>query len=144
MNSIARYLLVALTAGLLSFGVTRWLASQQAPADEMAWLRREFALSTAQADAIAALHTQYGPVCDEHCARVMAARERLAGLPPGSPEAAAARTDLDRLAQVCTESTRRHLEAVAALMDPAQGERYLQLVGAKLATHSHAEPLGLR
>jgi hypothetical protein len=51
---------------------------------------------------------------------------------------------MERLAQVCSDSTRRHLEGVAALMDPTQGARYLALIGGKIAVHNHAEPLGLR
>ncbi len=135
---------IAVIAGLASFGLTRWVAARQAPVDEMAWLRQEFALSDRQAEAIAELHARYGPVCDEHCANVMTTRQRLAGLAPGTPAHAEATAEMERLARVCAESTRRHLEAVAALMDPAQGTRYLALIGSKIATHNHAEPLGLR
>ncbi|GAB1489977.1 hypothetical protein MASR2M8_24340 [Opitutaceae bacterium] len=144
MKTLLSCLLIALLAGLTSFGLTRWIASQRAPANEMAWLRKEFALSAAQADAIEKLHARYSPVCDEHCARVMAAQQRLAGLERGTPAHAEASAEMQRLTQICTESTRSHLEAVAALMDPRQGARYLELVGTKVASHSHAEPLGLR
>jgi hypothetical protein len=136
--------LIAVVAGLTSFGLTRWVASQRAPADEMAWLREEFALNAQQAEAIARLHARYGPVCDEHCANVMATRQRLAGLTPGTPAHVEASAEMERLAQVCSDSTRRHLEGVAALMDPTQGARYLALIGGKIAVHNHAEPLGLR
>ncbi len=144
MKTLLSCALIAVVAGLASFGLTRWVAARQAPADEMAWLRKEFALSASQADAIASLHARYGPVCDEHCANVMATRQRLAGLAPGTPAHAEATAQMEKLAQVCSESTRRHLEAVAALMDPAQGARYLALIGSKVAAHNHAEPLGLR
>ena len=144
MKTLLLCALIAVVAGLTSFGLTRWVASQRAPADEMAWLRQEFALNAQQAEAIARLHARYGPVCDEHCANVMATRQRLAALTPGTPAHAEASAEMERLAQVCSDSTRRHLEAVAALMDPAQGARYLALIGGKIAEHNHAEPLGLR
>lgn len=144
MKTLSLCLLIAVLAGLTSFGLTRWIASSRAPGNEMAWLRKEFALTPAQAAAIENLHARYGPVCDEHCARVMATQQRLAGLEPGTPAHADAMAEMDRLARVCTETTRDHLQAVAALMDPRQGERYLQLIGARIASHSHAEPLGLR
>lgn len=144
MKTLLSCVVIAVLAGLGSYGLTRWIAARGGPADEMAWLRKEFALSDGQAEAIARLHARYGPVCDEHCANVMATRQRLAGLAPGTPAHAEASAEMDRLARVCADSTRRHLEAVAALMDPAQGARYLELIGAKVAAHNHAEPLGLR
>lgn len=144
MKTLLQCLAIALIAGLASYGLTRWFASSRAPADEMAWLRTEFALSTDQATAIERLHARYGPVCDEHCAQVMATRARLANLQPGTPAQTETAAEMERLTRICTASTRDHLEAVAALMDPQQGARYLELVGAKLAAHTHTEPLGLR
>jgi len=148
VKTAALCLAIALVAGLVSFGLTRWIAASSAPADEMAWLRQEFALTPAQSEAIERLHADYRPVCAEHCARIMEARERLVALErAGGPDTAAhaaAAAEMAQLIRTCTESTRRHLEAVAALMSPDQGRRYLELVGAKVAQHSHAEPFGLR
>ncbi len=144
MKTLLPCLLIAVLASVTSFGLTRWIAAQRAPATEMAWLRKEFSLTAVQADAIEKLHARYGPVCDEHCARVMATQQRLAGLERGTPAHAEASAEMARLTQICAESTRGHLEAVAALMDPRQGSRYLELIGAKVASHTHAEPLGLR
>lgn len=148
MKTATLCLAIALVAGLASFGVTRWLAASSAPADEMAWLRKEFALTAEQAGAIERLHEAYRPVCTEHCARILEARERLAALERtdgrDSAAYAAAAAAMTQLTRTCTESTRAHLEAVAALMSPEQGRRYLELVGSKVAQHGHAEPFGLR
>ncbi len=144
MKTLFQCLALALIAGLASYGLTRWVASTRGQTDEMTWLRTEFALSADQATAIERLHERYGPVCDEHCARIMATRARLAGLQPGTSAQAETAAEMERLTRICTASTRNHLEAVAALMDPRQGARYLELVGAKVAAHTHTEPLGLR
>src|ERR1700676_5535075 len=47
---------------------------------ELAWLKSEFALTSAQYDKVLTLHHAYSPVCADHCSRYMAAHRRLADL----------------------------------------------------------------
>lgn len=130
-----------LAAGLLSFGLTRWLAAPAAaPDDELAWMQSEFHLTPAQVAAIDRLHDDYAPVCMAHCAAINRARAQLAT----APDPAAARTELARLEAVCSDATQAHLQRVAAIMPPAQAARFLALTTPKVAAQSHAAPLDLR
>jgi len=44
---------------------------------ELAWLKREFALTSEQYDKVVAAHHAYRPVCADHCMRYVAAHHRL-------------------------------------------------------------------
>jgi Spy/CpxP family protein refolding chaperone len=141
---------VTLSAILLAaaaFALTRHLVSKSAP-DEMTWLREEFRLTPAQADAIEKIHAAYEPICADHCERIGQARRRLHALetnPQANPtELAAAREAWRLLGEECTTATRSHLEAVAAQMSPEQGQRYLALVGPRLTRRDPGQPFGLR
>jgi len=138
---------LALVVGFAAFAVTQRCMRHALP-DEMTWLREEFAVTAAQADAIEQLNTAYDPVCAEHCRRIGAARHRLQSLlaAPNTPAAdlADAQNTWQSLCAECTTATRAHLEAVAAQMSPEQGKRYLDLVGPKLTRREPGKPFGLR
>ena len=130
-------------AGVSAFFVTRKLAPSPAPTGELTWLTSEFQLSPAQASRIQALHDAYTPVCAQHCASILDTKNRIENAT--SPDLKAnAQTELQRLVATCHDSTQAHLHAVAAAMDPAQGARYLAMIGPRLSAHQHAEPFGLR
>jgi hypothetical protein len=138
------FALCVLVAGLASFGLTRWLASPAVVVmnDEITWIRDEFHLSPAQTAAIEKLHDDYFPVCMEHCKLVVAARKSLASAPVS--EKPAAQAELLRLETVCQNATRAHLQRVAAVMPPGEGQRFLALVLPKLTHLEHTSPLGLK
>jgi hypothetical protein len=73
------------------------------------------------------LQIAYAPVCEAHCGAVAAAQDALSAA-TDEPARAAARAELARLERVCSEATRAHLQAVAALMEPAQAARFLALM----------------
>lgn len=94
--------------------------------DAMAWLRADFKLTDAEFGAIKRLHEDYGKECARHCAAIMAARERHA------PAA-----EMERLESRCEQSMTAHFHEVAALMDPAEGRRYLNIVLPRVASYDH-------
>lgn len=144
MPPLLRFATLAAFAALAAFGLTRWLAPTPTPPNnEVAWLTREFQLTPAQASHIAALHTAYQPVCEEHCRLILEASQQLADA--DSPEARlAAEQALDARTLLCQDATRAHLHAVAAVMDPLQAARYLAAIEPRLADHEHLRPLGLK
>lgn len=124
---------VALTAGAVAFAACFALNDDPElrrvarAGDAMAWLRVEFKLNDAQAAAVKRLHDDYSVQCGEHCAAILAARER------GAPAA-----EVARLEAVCVNAMTRHFEAVAALMPAGQGARYLATVLPKVSGYNHA------
>jgi hypothetical protein len=131
-------LVLALAAGLLGYGLTRFvLRSPAAEADathaQLDWLAREFSLDVATRAEIARLQTAYEPVCETHCAAVARAQAALRAAGPEPAVRAAAETELARLKQVCAEATRAHLREVAALMPPAEAKRFLAMMEPRVA-----------
>ncbi len=148
MKPSIRLTLLALTVGAIAFGLTRWLVCPHADADEIAWMKTEFHLTSAQTAAIEKLHDDYGPVCMEHCRLIREAGVRLTALETAnqrnSADYVAAIAEMNRLKSVCHDATKKHLEAVAAQMSPDEGRRFLYLTLPKLVDQSHAAPLDLR
>jgi len=101
--------------------------------DAMRWLRVEFRLSEAQTATIQKMHDDYAVVCGEHCAAIIAARERSA---PAAEQAA--------LEAVCVDAMKGHFAAVAAQMPAGQGERYLATVLPRVAEYDHANAPNVR
>ncbi len=123
---------VVLAACAAAFGVVYALNTDRAlqaaarEGDAMAWLRAEFRLEAAQFSAIKKLHDDYSVACGEHCAAIMAAREKQA---PAAEVAA--------LEKVCVDAMTAHFRRVAALMPAGQGERYLATVLPRVAGYQH-------
>lgn len=113
----------------------------------VAWLRDEFRLNDDQVRRIKAMHEAYQDVCAEHCAAIGEARAHLNGLRSSGADAALIRDAEARLAEVdlkCRSSTEAHVRAVAAIMGPKQGGRYLEMVLPKLAHVEHRGAPDLR
>ena len=130
-------ILLALAAGLIAYAATRLAmpkpqATLATTEDQLAWLTREFDLGPEQAAAAERLKIAYGPVCEGHCVAIAAAEKALAAATDDTARALA-RAELARLERVCAEATRAHLQAVAALMSPAQGSRFLALMEPRVA-----------
>lgn len=132
-------ILLALVAGLLGYGLTRLAIRPPAPHEasapeaQLAWLEREFALSSAACDEIKRLQLAYAPLCEQHCAAIVRAQAALKAAAGDAAGRAAAQAELARLKRVCAESTRAHLEAVAAQMPPAQAARFLAMMEPRVA-----------
>lgn len=144
MSPLVRYILLAIAAAALAFGVTYLVLrpATNADTDEMAWMQKEFHLTPAQTTAIEKLHEDYHPVCMEHCKRIMQARQKLASAP--STEKTIAQAELTRLEAVCHDATQAHVQRVAAAMSMEEGARFLKLVGPKVSGQHHDSPLGLK
>jgi hypothetical protein len=125
--------MVILAACAVAYGVCYAMgrepaALRQAMAERnaMEWLRADFALSDTQFAAIKQLHDDYGKECARHCAAIMDAKRRHA------PAA-----EIGRLEATCERSMAGHFHQVAALMDPAQGRRYLAIVLPRVVRYDH-------
>lgn len=140
MKRLLVILAVVVLVGAGSYGITRLVVPPPADEDQIVWLTREFKLTPAQAATIEALHLAYIPVCSDHCAAIVAARERLAS----SPADPNLRTEVLRLERICQEATLQHVRAVAAHMDAAQGARFLALVEPRILRHEHHAAFGLK
>lgn len=139
MRNFVLTCVLALAACATAFGVFYALNDDAAirkaarDGDAMAWLRVEFCLNDTQFATIKKLHDDYAIVCGEHCAAIMAARERSA---PAAEVAA--------LEKVCVDSMTEHFRRVAALMPPEQAPRYLHVVLPRVAAHSHTAAPNVR
>jgi len=147
MKRLGLYLLFLVAAAVTAYGVTCYLRTRP-PEDQWVWLRREFHLSDPQFARIHALHATYQPVCADHCSRILAVREHLAALDRNggkdTPEYAGTLDRWEGVKRECQEATLRHLQAVAAVMNPADGSRYLGMMVPRVIHSDHLEPLGIR
>ncbi len=139
MKNLLITLAVVLAACAAAYGVIYTLSGDRAmhaaarEGDAMAWLRAEFHLDNARFAAIKRLHDDYSVACGGHCAAIMAARDRRA---PAAEIAA--------LEKVCVDAMTAHFQRVAAVMSPAQGERYLATVLPRIAGYEHHGAPNLR
>ena len=154
MKRVLIFILCAGMAAGVAFMITRWAgAAKSLPLEgQLSWLKAEFRLSEAQVAAIKVLHEDYVPVCQTHCAKIQEARraagiaaKNAAGGDSGAKAAEeAALAELRRVEAVCQDATRAHLLRVAAVMEAAQGERFIGLVLPKLGEQKHDAPCELK
>ncbi|MCX6966338.1 MAG: hypothetical protein NTZ46_00925 [Verrucomicrobia bacterium] len=107
---------------------------------ELGWLRHEYHLSSPQFERIEKLHADYAPRCAQMCQRVGAQRARLSALIQGahetSPEVAEALKTTAALEWECRQATLSHVYAVAAVMTPEEGRRYVATMSASIVAPS--------
>lgn len=134
-------LAIVALAGAGSYLATRafWPAPP-ANEDQITWLTREFHLTPEQRAAIEKLQDDYIPVCSDHCAMIVSARERLAE----RPDDAGLQTEVARLERQCQQATLAHVRRVAACMDTKEGRRFLSLVEPRILHHDHEKVFGLK
>ena len=136
-----RGLIIALLALVLGAGTffvcyrdrtrpMRQLASQQG--GELAWLAREFRLSTEQTKRIGQLHSDYEPRCAEMCRKIAENSAKLDRLMmtnhERTPEMEALLRESADIQVECRREMIAHIYAVAAVMPPEQATRYLALM----------------
>jgi hypothetical protein len=115
----------------LSSAVTRRLCAQHLvnPADDLAWLHREFRLGNAEMQRVRQLHEGYLPKCRELCERMAARKKQLqAALQAGpgfTPDAERIISELAALRAQCQTQMLRHFYEVSQAMPREQGLRYL-------------------
>ena len=139
-------LFVAVLAGALAFfacyraAVVPECCRDHPAAKELGWLRHEYRLSDAQFERIEQLHADYAPRCAQMCQRVAAQRARLAALIQAaretSPEVTEALQATAALEQECRQATLSHIYAVAAVMPPEEGRRYVASMSASIVAPS--------
>ena len=142
LRNFKHWLLVAILVGLGAavgaFFVCTYLATQPmrainaAPGAELLWLRGEFKLTDGQFAHIKLLHEKYSVQCDAMCreiARVNARLDRLisAGREV-TPELSSAMDEAARVQANCRRAMLSHIYEVAAIMEPTQGARYVQMM----------------
>lgn len=96
---------------------------------ELAWLRREFALSDEQFSKVSALHLAYRPTCEALCQKMGSSHEKLKALVESekqvTPEVKSALEEHAALHVKCQSAMLMHVYQTAALMPPEQARRYL-------------------
>lgn len=117
------------------------LHAAAAKGDAMEWLRADFYLTDVQFAAIRDLHNAYAGTCEEHCRMIQEATQVRNTLKAAQAADAdtmlAAEQRIQELRIRCETVITRHVREVAALMSPADGERYLALVLPKIADFDH-------
>lgn len=135
--------LAALAVGFLCYQLNSAPALHAAvrKRDAMEWLRVDFHLTDAQFAEIQKLHDAYAPSCEEHCRMIREAskaRDALVAARGSDPAAVtAAERVLQEMRTTCESAITVHVQRVAALMSPADGQRYLALVLPKVANFDH-------
>ena len=130
------YLVLAAVLTATAFQVVRHLqdrseSRESQKAAGLDWLRHEYRLSDAAFSRIARMHRDYFARCDAMCAEMLAANRPPRGR--GAPGGAAASTGpahpLHRgekaICERCMNTMVAHLRAVAGVMEPEQGRRFL-------------------
>jgi hypothetical protein len=133
--------LIILLAGLVLGAATYFLCFRMATQtmrqvasveNELAWLAMEFRLTPEQTQRVKALHSDYQPRCMAMCRKIAENNAQLDRLIAAKREFT---PEMDRLlresAEIQVECRRdmlAHIYAVAAVMPPEQGERYIGLL----------------
>jgi hypothetical protein len=144
----------ALVIGILAFCAYHFFATRElremvaAPNGEMEWLRQEYHLSDAQFKKIETLHSAYVPICNEMCSRIAAANAKLDRLVSDSkeitPELQNAIQEDGVVQGECRKQMLAHIYQVSAQMSPAEGERYLRMMKARIIQPGLASDTAVR
>jgi len=142
-GTLAVLALVAVAIGALCYRMSSEPALHAAvkKGDAMAWLREDFHLTDPQFAEIKKLHDAYAPSCEQHCRLIQEATKArdaiktAGGADPATASAAEHR--LQELRATCETAIAAHVRKVAAVMTPADGQRYLALVLPKIADFDH-------
>lgn len=127
----------------LYFGKTREERQLlEAPAPELAWLKKEFRLSDAEFERVAKLHDGYLPRCEDLCRQIAQKNGELKQLvAAGDVNAAAVQDKLKEVGALrvqCQMNMFNHFLEVSRQMPPEQGKRYLQWVQQQTLTPEHS------
>jgi hypothetical protein len=150
MNRSLVILLGALALGGALFGGS-YLMSRRVcencmsqPANDLAWLQKEFHLNDTEMARIQKLHEGYLPKCADMCAKIAAKKSELETALNGStnvnPVAQHKLADLAALRAQCQAQMLQHFIEVSQTMPPEQGRRYLaEMQRLTLSFHEQTE-----
>ncbi len=141
--------LMALVVGAVVFAAAyqlshRLCAGRITANDDLAWLRQEFQLSTAELAQVRKLHDGYLPRCAEMCRQITAKKREvetaLAGTTNITPAVEQKLAELGVLRAQCQTEMLRHFVEVSQAMPPEPGRRYLaEMQRITLGTHEQIE-----
>lgn len=132
--------LAVLLAGFAGFSITRYqkVASQHGDGvlldamPELSWVKSELKLTDGQFEKVSALHVAYRPKCEEMCHSLSRAHRKVGELAAANgvmtPELEAAIREHAEVHAACQRAMLEHLYQTAALLEPAQGSRYLGIM----------------
>lgn len=110
--------------------VASYMVNMRTPPEE--WIGKRLGLKGEALDAFTQAHNRYAATCAEMCVRIRASDEQLSRLIMANdkvtPEIEAAIAASDALSNECRRNMLAHFYEVAAMLEPARREKYLQLV----------------
>lgn len=148
MRQSGQTVMVALLLGIFGYLISksiqnhyRMLAGGQGAHSHLAWMRPVLGLSEAEFTRECAIHDAHRAECARLCARMDTARDRLEQAlqtgPLHSTEGQSAIRDYELQLAACERAVIHHVKEVAASMNPAASERYLQLMLPRLLPDHH-------
>lgn len=147
MKRLAIFAAVLLVIGAASYWAVRDYDLRR-PMNQWAWMQQEFHLSRPQLLRIQALTAAYRPICVRHCSQVLHIRRKLAALEKAGrrngPEYVRTLAAWADVKYDCEEATFKHIQAVASVMNPADGRRYLAITVPRIIRADGEEPVGIR
>jgi hypothetical protein len=145
-------LVLAVACGSVSFWATRThLVEERHEAllddlPELEWVRKEFALNDEEFARVRALHLRYRPKCVEMCDRIREVHDRISATARThgemSPELEDAIEEHARVHAECQQAMLEHLYETAAVLEEAQGRRYLDAMLPYALDFKYSEPNG--
>ena len=150
MRRVGYIVIVGLIAAVVGYTCT-YLAGIKGQHDveksnqpALAWLQQEYQLNNAQFVCVCQLHAAYQPKCDEMCREIDAMNARLQNLLVATNvvthEIKQALTQNAQLRVECEQMMLAHFYAVAQVMPPEQGKRYLAWVRQETLASDQAKP----
>lgn len=131
---------VAGYCALYLFSTSRHRVLLESPAPELAWLQREFNLSSAELQRITELHEGYLPRCEEMCRRIAEKngeiKQALSGTEVDARVVEQKLAEAGQLRLQCQTNMLHHFIAVSRQMPPEQGRRYLAWIEERALTDS--------
>lgn len=147
MNRGAIILLMGLVAAVTAYCALYYGRTHEerklleAPAPELAWLKKEFQLSDAEFERVAKLHDGYLPRCEELCRQIAGRNRELKQLVASTNvDARAVEEKLKEVGELrvqCQKNMFNHFLEVSRQMPPEQGKRYLQWVQQQTLAPEH-------
>jgi hypothetical protein len=147
MKRVAVILLLGAALGLCAYcgfyfaGTASHRALLESERPELAWLKKEFALSDAEFARVIQLHDAYKSECMEMCRQIDAKNEELKNLLAKAekltPEIEAKLDEAGQLRVRCQKNMLRHFLEVSRSMPSEQGQRYLAWVQQKTFLPEH-------
>lgn len=142
-------LVCVLLAGFAGFWLMR---SQKAPRHhgtiidsmpELAWVKTDLKLTDAQFGKVSDLHAAYRPKCADMCRSLAEAHEAIEALAEKdrrmTPELEAAIRRHAAVHAACQQAMLEHLYQTAALLDPGQATRYLEVMVPEALESAHGK-----